>query len=104
MDDPTLMEPASCCWPPCEAFAGDINIRRVVFDGAARGTPADARLVPESGVVYGAYILFYVYSDVSNNLIYSGLKPSLYARGKYVYILWIAARTPSSCRAVRRIG
>ena len=69
-----------------QGFAGDINLRRVVYDGAARGTPADARLVPESGVVYGAYIhsTCLSYNDVMNKLIYSGLRPSLYARGKYV--------------------
>ena len=27
------------------------------FDPASRGTPADARIVPEFGVVYGAHIL-----------------------------------------------
>lgn len=54
----TLTEPSSGCLPlssRCEALAGKINARRVVFDVASRGTPADARLVPESGVVYGAY-------------------------------------------------
>lgn len=54
-----LVETASRCAPrPFAVWGteGDINTRRVVKDEAARGTPADARLVPELGVVYGADI------------------------------------------------
>lgn len=62
------------------------------FGEASRGTPADARLVPESGVVYGANILRSILTLPVNNtvlhivpyaiVLYSGLRPSLYARGK----------------------